>query len=213
MSKLPKLLILTAVIFFILGAVATYFINKPQLNPSINTKPATISNKYFPIQKGNYWVYEGTKKEDVGDGKIETSNVQKRVEVLDVKNTADGKLVTLGGSAPDQYLIKDNTIDFDPGKPPETKLILKFPLSVGQKWGDKVYLKRDDGFYLHQVEEKLSKEILGNRYDDCFRITYKTIADSEYKVFCYGLGVVEEGYKHNGTILEWNYKLISSNKI
>lgn len=178
-----------------------------------NDYSSAYIDKYFPIQKGDYWVYQGIKREEMEGGEVNTSNVQKRVEVLDIQDIPDGQLVVLGGSEPLKYFIRDNTIDFDPDKPKEAKFTLKLPLSVGQKWGDEEFLKRDDGFYIYQVEEKLSKDILGKKYDDCFRITYKTNADLDYRVFCYGLGIVEEGYKHNGTILEWDFKLTSSNKI
>lgn len=196
-------------IFFILAIILIYAVNKHQVNLISDNNSI---DKYFPIQRGNYWYYEGTKKEDVGGGKIKTSNIQRRVEVLDVQNAKEGKLVTLGGFAPDQYLIKDNTIDFDPDKPSETKFILEFPLKVGDKWGDEDYLKRDDGLYIYRVEEDISKEFSGKRHD-CFKITYKTNADYDYRVFCYDIGIIEEGYKHNGTILEWSYRLTSSNKI
>lgn len=211
-------LVLIVVIFFILGAFFIYNINRPQPNLAKNDKAVApfggSIDKYFPIQKGDYWVYEGTKKEDIGNGEVKTNSIDKRVEVSDIQDTSDGQMIILVGSELSKYSITGNVIDFDPdNKSPEAKFILKIPLEIGQKWGDKDHLGRDDGLYIYQVEEKLSKEILGKRYEDCFKITYRTNADSDYKVFCYGIGIVEEGYKHNGTVLEWDYKLTSSNKI
>lgn len=212
-----KKTILTAVIFFILGAIVAYNINKPQPNnlPTNNKAdaiPEPLIDKYFPIQKGNFWEYEGIRREDVGSGKIETNNIKKRVEVVDIQETPEGKLVTLDNPETSKIFIKDNMIDFDPDWPSEDKAIWTFPLYVGEKFGNEDEIRyRDDGFYVWEVEEKLSREVLGKKYDECFRIASKGVPDTSYKVFCYGLGIVEEGYKHNGTILEWNYKLISSN--
>lgn len=83
-----------------------------------------------------------------------------------------------------------------------------FPLYEGQKWGEEDSLRyRSDNFYVWHVEGKLSMEVLGKTYGECFRISYKTLPDMSYKIFCYDLGIVEEGYKHNGTVSEWIYKL------
>lgn len=204
--------ILTAVIFFILGAILFYSISKLQLNSPKSERVIVTRNflidKYFPIQKGDYWMYEGIKREEMEDGRVETNKVQKRVEVLEIHDTTDGKLVVLGGSEPAKYLIKDNSIDFHAELPPEAKIVWTFPLYVGQKFGSEDNLRsRDDGFYVEQVEEKLSKEVLGKKYNECFKVSYKGIPDTSYKIFCYGLGIVEEGYKHNGTVLEWTYTL------
>lgn len=211
-------LVLIAVIFFILGAIIAYNISKPQLKLAKNDKVITTHNilidKYFPIQKGDFWEYEGIKREDVGSGKIETSNIKKRVEVVDIQEISDGKLITLGGLESSKILIKDSTIDFNPDIASKAKFVWTFPLYVGQKFGSEEDLRnREDNFYLELVEEKITKEIMGKKYDECFKVTYKGLPDTSYKVFCYGLGIVEEGYKHNGTVLEWDYKLTSSNKI
>lgn len=209
-------LILTAFIFFILGAIIAYNISKPQLNLATKNKVVAVPNplidKYFPIQKGSLWEYEGVKREDVGNGKIETSNFKKRVEVVDIQENSDGNLVTLGGSEPSKILIKDNSIDFNPDIAPEAKFVWTFPLYVGQKFGSEENLRnREDNLYVELVGEKITKEIMGKKYDECFKVTYKGLPDTSYKVFCYGLGIVEEGYKHNGTVLEWNYKLVAFN--
>ncbi len=39
-----------------------------------------------------------------------------------------------------------------------------------------------------------------------FSIDYKTLSDTSYVIFCYGLGVVE-GYKHNGTVIKWKLQI------
>lgn len=213
MRLINNKLILIAIIFFILGAVIAYNISKLQQNSARNDKVITthdfLIDKYFPIEKGNFWEYAGTKTEDVGNGKVETTDIKKRVEILDIQEVESGKLITLGGSEPAaQYLINRNTIDFSPDTAPEAKVIWTFPLYVGQKFGSEEDLRnRNDNLYVEFVEEKMTKEVKGKKYDECFKITYKGLPDTSYRVFCYGLGFVEESYKHNGTVLEWTYTL------
>lgn len=205
-------LLLIAVIFFILGAILFYSISKLQLNSPKSERVIATRNflidKYFPIQKGDYRVYEGIRKEEMENGEVKTSNIQKRVEILDIQDTSGSRLIVLGGSEPTKYLFKDNTIDFNPDLPSEAKFVWTFPLYVGQRFGSEEDLRnRDDNLYIELVEEKIIREVMGKKYDECFKVTYKGISDISYKIFCYELGIVEEGYKHNGTVLEWTYEL------
>lgn len=176
------------------------------------TKQATDESKillvnYFPIKKGSFWEYKGTLKEQI-EGKIETSNIQKRVHVNDIVTDSEMNTLSVTNEGQNEnWVIRGNSIDFKPNDP-QDKFILTFPLYVGQKWGDEEQLRnRTDGYYVWEVEQKLSQEVLGKKYDECFRITHKMLTGTEYKIFCYGIGIVEEGYKHNGSPLEEVYKL------
>lgn len=201
--------------FFCLGLLVGYalsYLQTRQIAPQTSNKDIsenkTLVSSYFPIKKGSFWEYRGTKKEQLV-GKIETSEIHKRIEVNDTATDLgiDTLSVTNDGQT-EKWLIKGNTVDFEPNEP-EDKFILTFPLYVGQKWGDEVQLRnRDDGFYVWEVEQKLPQEVLAKKYDECFRIATKMISGTGYKIFCYGIGVVEEGYTHNGTIFEETYKLI-----
>ena len=189
-------------LYLIFGLLIAVFALKFIPRTKVNT-PNTVNN-YFPISIGNFWEYEGTKEEQV-NGKLEKNNIKKRIEIVDITESNKGKIIKLTNGV--TYLIKDNTIDFEPNEPLD-KFILTFPLYIGQKWGDEHQLKnRNDGYYVWEVEKKLSQDVLGKKYDDCFRIAYKTLPDTTYKIFCYGIGIIEEGYKHNGTVMEETYKL------
>ncbi len=215
-QKKPKKLIslLVLAFFFAAGYFYSGFRNSPK--PSISalktmtedTHAESVLTKYYPLQKGNYWEYEGEKREDQGGGQVVTERVTRKVEVLDTIATPDGIEVKLDGES--NHLIKGNNVYSRQSWGDE--LVLQFPLYVGQKWGDEDSLRyRDDNSYVWYVEEKFSKLVLGKNYDECFKISYKTNPDSSYFVFCYGLGVVEDAYKHNGTVLEWNSKLTGTN--
>lgn len=178
------------------------------LTGSLDTAESKIIlANYFPIKKGSFWEYKVTKKEQI-EGKIETSNIQKRVEVSDI--VTDSRVDTLSVANDGQnenWVVRGNSIDFEPNEP-QDKFVPTFPLYVGQKWGDEEQLRnRNDGFYVWEVEQKLPQEVLGKKYNDCFRIAYKTLPDTEYKILCYRIGIVEEGYKHNSTINEEAYKI------
>lgn len=207
-------LMIKAIFIICLGLMAGYTLSNlptikvpPQVPMEIVTENEIILPKYFPIKKGSYWEYKGTRREDTGK-KIETSEISKKVEVNTISRDSgiDTLSVTNSGQV-EKWVVKDNTIDFDPNELKD-KFVLALPLYVGQKWGREDSLRyRDDGYYVWEVERKLSLEVLGKEYDECFRIAYKTVSDLEYKIFCYGIGIVEEGFKHNGTIFEEVYKL------
>jgi hypothetical protein len=176
-------------------------------NNQLNTE--NVFTKYYPLQKGNYWEYEGIKKETQPGGAIETANTKGKVEVIDVQETEEGTVVSLDDGS--DYLIKGNDVYSRTSRGDELRL--PFPLYVGQKWGYEDSIRfRDDNFYMVYVEEKLSKTILGKKYDECFKITDKVIsAPTAYQIFCYGIGYVESFYEHKGTVDERNSQLVNTN--
>jgi len=181
----------------------------PQTADKVSEESKLSVSNYFPVEEGQFWQYQGTNKEEQVGGKVETSKVSKRIEISQITTEPGAEIISvLNNKEVQKWVIKDNAIDFEPDEA-EDKFILKFPLYVGQKWGDEESLRyRDDGYYVWEVEKKLTQEILGKKYDECFRIAFKTLPDMTYQIFCYGIGIPEEGYKHNGTVLEYVYKLI-----
>lgn len=161
---------------------------------------------YFPIKYNSFWTYDGVRKELV-EGNIETTEIKKYIEVVNYQYMENGSIdIKLGDGS--NYVIRGNTIDFESKSTEFDKFTLTFPLSVGRRWGDEDYLRsRNDGYYVWEVEEKFSQEVLGKKYDECFRVALKMLTGTEYRTFCYGIGIVEEGYKHNGSLLEETYKL------
>lgn len=199
-----------------LSAFLIGFSLKPKDESVIDVAPPAVTqptenkvDKYFPLRKGNYWEYEGINKETQPGGAIETANVKRKVEVIDVQETEEGTVVSLDGGS--DYLIKGNDVYSRQSRGDELRL--PFPLYVGQKWGYEDSIRfRDDNFYMSYVEEKLSKTILGKKYDECFKITDKVIsAPTAYEIFCYGIGFVEYSYEHKGTVDERNSRLVNTN--
>lgn len=204
------LIVIFAILVFLIG-----FSLKPKSKSIVDVaQPAVVQpienkvDKYFPLRKGNFWEYEGTKREQLNAKDIETSNVKKKVEVLGIKETEEGIIVSLDGES--DYLIKGNDVYSRESWGDELRF--SFPLYVGQKWGDEESLRyRDDDAYVWRVEEKFSRQVLGKNYDECFKISYKSNPDTSFYIFCYGLGIVEYDYKHNGTVSEWNHRLVKTN--
>lgn len=187
-------------LFLIIASVfvAAFLYRKTQISNSTNI--------YLPISIGNFWEYEGIKEEQQVGGIIEKSEIKKRIEIIDIINNDKGEIIKLADGL--TYITTDHTIDFEPESTEADRFTLTFPLSIGQKWGDEVYLKsRTDGYYTWEVETKLFLDILGKRYDECYRIALKMLTGTDYKIYCYGLGIVEEGYTHNGTVFNKIYKL------
>ena len=201
----PFLIILTLILIYCFKKTDknTNFIPQSELYESVLTD-------YFPIKEGTYWQYEGTKKEQQENGEIKTKEISKKITVTKIENIENKTYVYLEGSEVPFITVQNNTIDFEPDNLGSDKFSLTFPLNVGTRWGSDID-KRDDGYYGWEIEEKISLNILGKNYEDCYRIAYKTLPDTSYKVFCYGLGIVEEGYTHNGTIMEYTYKIVSTN--
>lgn len=166
---------------------------------------------FFPIKNGSYWEYKGTKKEQQSDGDVTTTDIEKIVSVKSIERKDGITTVYIEGGDKPKLTFNKGAFDFDPESNSDQKFTLPLTLYEGAKWGNEENLKnRDDGFYVWEVEESLTKDFNGKSYS-CYRIAYKQLPDTKYYVFCRGLGILEEGYKHNGTVLEEQYKLVSTN--
>lgn len=83
-----------------------------------------------------------------------------------------------------------------------------FPLFVGKKYNILNSLVDSGKKYSYHISEKQKISISGITDDnECFRREFITLPDESYSWFCPGVGIVEEGYTHHGTVLNINYKL------
>ena len=169
-----------------------------------------VFTEYFPIKEGAYWKYKGIKKEQQENGEVITSDINKKIIVTKIEDLKNYTVISLEDTEYPLLIAKNYTVDFEPANNLNNKFTLTFPLEVRTRWGSDVD-KRDDGYYGWEIEEKISMDILGKNYENCYRIAYKTLSGTSYKTFCYGIGIVEEGYTHNGTILEEKYNLVDIN--
>lgn len=180
--------------------------------------------EYYPLVVGNRWEYDGETETAQEDGTIKKGSGKKISEVVNVQTTESGKIVTLKNTYFDsrgelkdtltQTLLVNNgvVLDYTDKKFLGRNYLFEFPLSKGQRWGeDEEALKKNkDDLNIWKVEDKFSFEVLGKQYPDCFRLSFKVEGGiAPYKVFCYGLGVVEEGYKRNGPAMDWTNRLVS----
>lgn len=168
---------------------------------------------FYPFKEGSYWEYSGTKKEQQSDSSIQESTVTKKIKVDSIER--DGKITTIYTDNEDIPKITFNGeyLDFNPDSTSEQKFTLPITLYKGARWGDEGNLEnRDDGYYVWEVENDLQREFNGKTYS-CYHISYKQLPDTKYYIFCRGLGILEEGYKHNGTVMEYKYELVSTNAV
>ncbi|OGC60091.1 hypothetical protein A2380_00990 [candidate division WWE3 bacterium RIFOXYB1_FULL_43_24] len=168
---------------------------------------------FLPIKSDGYWKYEGIKKEQQSDGEITTTDIEKNISVTSIERKDGITTVYFEGGDMPKLTFNKGAFDFDPDSKSDQKFTLPMTLYEGAKWGNEENLKnRDDGFYVWEVEDSLNKDFNGKTYS-CYRIAYKQLPDTKYYVFCRGLGIIEEGYKHNGTVTEYKYKLVNTNVV
>ena len=135
------------------------------------------TTSYYPLEKGNYWIYEGESEEQMGHDIYKTKQLWK-IEVLDVfprghitgyairKTITDIKsgkvdvlregIVRVGPNA--YYSLDINKFDRLKNKKDilydllsSDDIILDMPLVVGKRFGDPEQLTRDDGYYCYVV--------------------------------------------------------------
>lgn len=229
MSKVGIILIALLVVFSTVGTVLILGSNKKQkIEPQpiplgIVEKKTASEQPYYPLAKGNRWEYDVSEREQQSEGSVSATKRKEVVEVMSVRQDSLGEVFTLERRnkvdrtdketlETETWLVRGRVIyDFGGGKISEDTITYPFPFYTGQKWGDNEdnLRYREDGFYNWKVESKFPLKVLGKDYPECFRIVYNTLGSSAYEIFCYGLGVVEEEYKHNGTIQESVRKLVS----
>jgi hypothetical protein len=86
------------------------------------------------------------------------------------------------------------------GKTSEAEPEYLLPFKVGDSWGaDPASPKRTDSFYEWFVEDKLTVTVPAGKYDDCYRMVFRTLPDHLERWVCSGGGLVAEEYTHHGT--------------
>src|SRR3989344_3852104 len=149
----------------------------------------TVLDKYIPLRTGASWEYKGIKRE-IWEREVSTIDLTRDVKIMDIVPKNKGVAVLFNNlgfdfgvndstvydekyGVRDEWFIDGNSLSF--GHLGSGALTLNFPLAVGQRMGDVWQLEsRDDGYYVWEVEEKVTREVFGKTYDDCFRIAYKT---------------------------------------
>jgi len=190
--------------------------------PSV-PEPTVDMDKQFPLQTGNYWLYKGSVEFGNNNGGTTKSNVPRRVQVISRKKDPNQTIIKLknedyNGSSLITYVIRGRRIyefdEFD-SSDWETRRALSdekvrfvFPLSVNQEWGNIEDRPRNTaGLYCYIVEEVEDVTVPAGTFHDCFRITFRSIADELVQWFKPGVGVVKSTYHHNGSIDDELYEL------
>lgn len=191
-------------------------IRKSSIINSDSDEVISFVTKYFKARVGTTWGFNGYSKEQ-GKEDVENNNdikmvpYNKKLTVLNIHKNNDGYLLEISNSKTgenENWLVTDQ--EFSDGTS-----YITFPLSYGKRWlspGEddgsewaEMTKNRADGFYQNRVEEVLENKVLGN---DCYVVGYNTLPDRFYSIFCDNIGIVEEFYKHNGTISEHREQLV-----
>ncbi|HKJ26737.1 MAG TPA: hypothetical protein VJ965_03785 [Anaerolineales bacterium] len=200
----------------------------PSQTPTEPPSPAEVPG--YPLEAGNYWLYEGTVAYEQNDEEIEET-IEWRVQVLEKVERhyvtgyrLRGSLYDLAfytpGKLPSEYVIlqtggryynvdlnsfdrlKDEN-DLLVGLLNEYDLFLELPLEEGKHFCEAEQLTRDDGWYCWLVGEPAYSE-----YGPAFPLSYRTNPDFSQLTFVPGVGFTAFNYHHNGSVSDVNVQLM-----
>ena len=192
----------------------------------------------FPLAKGSYWIYEGTKKWQEQGPKVFTEKITQRMQVLN-RVERGGIVAAVVRGYPNseeetvQILIVVDGLEFylldsedailkrlkDPNDAlvelvQEDHLILSLPLVRGKRFCEASEMTRPDGFYCWRVEEQRKEKLNGvkgmsNEAErTIYTIAFRTLPDHVFVNFVPGIGITSYEYAHHGTVEETDLKLV-----
>ena len=194
----------------------------------------------FPLSPGTYWIYEGLVKWQNESGVKEQRMTWKMAVIEQVERDGFVGYLMKGhpgdlafyedGRVPSDYAIirRGNNVyhtevsAFQRLKDSSDRLkhlvlpadlILKFPLTPGDKFGDLEMLKRHDDFYCWVVKEKrpffakITGVIPAASLEE-YVVTFTTLPDGIIVHFTPGIGMTRYEYTHHGTISEVDMRVI-----
>jgi hypothetical protein len=95
----------------------------------------------------------------------------------------------------------------------ESDMIADFPMAVGKVFGEAEQVTRADGKYFWRVEECVDADLsavkgtpVGSARE--YWLFYLTNPDRQKAGFVPGVGITSYSYRHNGTVMEFDVKLV-----
>ncbi len=193
----------------------------------------------FPLEKGNYWLYEGTFKIETDDGGITDKKVKLRMEVLENITRGNIFAALLKGHPYDLLNYEGDSINgnyviiyitgkyfFVPEDRSETVYNrLKNPEDslYNLLEGAQLFLETplEKGKVFGDVEQisrldgmycwKVDSVANGDKGKK-YMLSYSSLPDKQKIEFTTGLGITDFKYKHNGFLMEADLKLVEFNK-
>lgn len=195
------------------------------------------TTKYFPLEMGNKWTYEGIYKGTFpNSNKVYSKEVRFTTEVFKIHKFKEITVVLMREdiskfseeiSNPTEYAyvivsnkiysIHDSKIiekiiknEHAYGVLEEYKLAFEFPLSKGLKFGETTQIGRSDVGYIWNVEKVFNvKSHMAEKSSKAYFIAHRAVGWHKTILFQPFLGILEHSYKHNGTVDEFSFKLTS----
>lgn len=195
------------------------------------------TTKYFPLEEGNKWTYEGIYKGTFpNSNKTFSKDVRYTTEVFKIHRFKEITVVIMKKSVSNYseeisnpskyaYVIVSNKIYslYDPkiineviekkhayGVLKEYELDFEFPLSKGLKYGDTMQIGRSDVGYIWHVEKVFNVNThMVDKPSKAYFIAQRAVGWRKTILFQPYLGILEHNYKHNGTVDEFSFKLTS----
>jgi hypothetical protein len=185
----------------------------------------------IPLALGASWTYSVTLDYQAGFSVAHWSGVvtetlseatrQGDAQVFRAETTGALPLDTPPYEALRYYVALDETLyhlfeSLDPaeliraqGKGFEGEQIAKWPLRVGQTWGDPDLGGIHGTMYRWVVEAEEEQRTPAGTFLSCYRVVYRTNPDVTMRWYCPGVGLVRYQYHHNGTRHDETWELLS----
>lgn len=224
--------IVVAFIGGLLASTSSHFLNRiidriafedPQETFSVSN-----STKYFPIEEGNTWVYQGRHDYTIpNSNKVDSKKVTLSMKVLKVHkfphlvlaeisawpfdqiwdNNSEERcaLVFVGNKVyriqePDIIKRISQTGDAF-GTLTDEDILFEFPLFKDAGFGESKSLGREDMFYAwHVVEEYDIASSFSHKSGRAYRLAMRTYPDHALLTFQPNVGIIEFEYEHHGTV-------------
>jgi len=103
------------------------------------------------------------------------------------------RLYRLAGGRRTEPLIRSGGAGY------EDALFLRWPMQVGDRWGDPERIAQGLPGYTWEVEALETVETPAGRLAGCYRLAFYTNPDHQLIWFCPGMGIVRREYHHHGS--------------
>lgn len=180
--------------------------NEPlQVQDIIITEQTTNSTvaylgDYFPLQKGNKWVYKGTGNEYASFSREVLFTEGNMAQTLEINGGADvSKILQLTDNTVTELFKREEPstpVNLLNEKANEQRIILKFPLFIGTKWNE-------GNSQVKIVDTAATVKTPAGTFKNCIKLKSTSSGNSSvlYQYYAKGVGMVEQDFIVGGQII------------
>ncbi|HWI55087.1 MAG TPA: M56 family metallopeptidase, partial [Desulfobacteria bacterium] len=176
--------------------------NKPLQTHDITLPKQTESvvaalQDYFPLKKGNKWVYQGTGNEYASFSREVLFTEGNLAQTLEINGGADvTKILQITGNTVTEIFKQvepSAPVNLLHKKPNEQRILLNSPLSIGTKWND-------GNTQIEIVDTAATVKTPAGTFKSCIKVksTFPTDSSVMYQYYAKGVGLVQEDFITGG---------------